>query len=586
MTTATSSVNGSNLMSKLGAGSGVDTKTLAENLVNAEKQPQADAINARITKTQNRISGLSAVMLSMDTLKSAFKAVDDPSDFSALNISNTNTSALSATSTTGKVAATGSHTVEISALAASQRNISGGFAASDTPLNGGKAFSLQLAVNGGAASTIRVTAANATPGGMVVAINKANLGVTAQLINTNDGSATPYKIILTGTSGASNAFTMTSDSGGGLGEQQQLTFSSATTSGNISVQGVQVAVAAGDSAATVAAKVKAALDANTFITGNAGRSTTLNADGSLTITYAGADGDVSAPAWGDIGATGVTATYLTTRAFSSGGAVSGIDFSNKTISAADAVLKVDGLQLRRSSNTVTDAIAGVTLNLTATTTSPATLDLTRDTSKIKTNVQALVKAFNDALSDFKVLGGEKNTKDETDVYSGSMQNDATLSLLKTQLRSMFTDNSSTPGGSIRAMRDIGVTIQKDGTLELDEAKFDAALASNYTDVVTMFTADKENKGTSGTAKRGLAGDAVKRLTDMMSSTGLIMNQTNSSNTQLTRYKADLSKLETRMEAVLARYTTMFANMDSIVGNANSMKTYLTNQFKAMSGGDG
>jgi flagellar capping protein FliD len=84
----------------------------------------------------------------------------------------------------------------------------------------------------------------------------------------------------------------------------------------------------------------------------------------------------------------------------------------------------------------------------------------------------------------------------------------------------------------------------------------------------------------------LAGAAVKRLTDMMGPNGIIMNQTTSSNTQLSRYKADLAKLETRMEAVLARYTTMFANMDKIVGNANSMKTYLTNQFKAMSGSSG
>ena len=102
----------------------------------------------------------------------------------------------------------------------------------------------------------------------------------------------------------------------------------------------------------------------------------------------------------------------------------------------------------------------------------------------------------------------------------------------------------------------------------------------------MLTADKESKGTTGTAKRGLAGDAVKRLSDMMGSTGLIMNQTTSSNTQLARYKNDLTKLETRMETVLARYTAMFANMDKIVGNANSMKTYLTNQFKAMSGSGG
>ena len=198
-------------------------------------------------------------------------------------------------------------------------------------------------------------------------------------------------------------------------------------------------------------------------------------------------------------------------------------------------------------------------------------------------MQALVKSFNDAMSDFKILSGPKNEKDETDVYSGSLANDATLSGIRMQLRSMFISDSSTPGTDAKALRDLGVSIQRDGTLELDETKFDDAVQNNFSDLVTMFTADRENKGTTGTSKRGLGGDAVKRLTDLMGKSGLLMTQSESSQQQVTRYKSDLAKLETRMEALLARYTTQFASMDAIVGNANSMKTYLENQFKAMSG---
>lgn len=585
MATVSSAVNGSDLITQLGAGSGTNTKSLAESLVAVEKQPREDAINARITKAENRISGLSAVMLSLDTIKKSFQALDDPSDWTALNIQNSNSAALGAIPSATGAAATGSHSVEILSLASAQRNLSGGFAGSDAQLNGGQAFSLRLAVNGAAAKTIAVPAAAATPAGMVAAINRAKLGVSAQLINTNDGSAAPFKIIITGSSGAANNFTLVSDDGTGTGESQILTFGAATSTGRISVQGVLVDVDAGDSAAVVSGKVKAALDTSSFITGTPGRSTLVNPDGTLTISYAASEGDVAAPSWGDVGSTGVTASFVTTSEFVPGAAIAGIDFSNRTATAADAELKVNGLMIKRAANTVSDAIPGVTLNLQAVTGSAAQLDLTRDPAALKEKVQALVKSFNDTMSDFKILSGPKNQDDESDVYSGSLANDATLAAVRMQIRNMFIGDSSTPGSSATALRDIGVSIQRDGMLALDEKKFDTAVQENYADVVTMFTADRENKGTTGTTKRGLAGDAVKRLTDLMASSGLIMTQSGSSEQQISRYKEDLAKLERRMEMLLARYTTQFANMDAIVGNANSMKTYLENQFKAMAGGD-
>ena len=582
VTSASSAVNGSDLITQLGAGSGTNTRTLAESLVEVERKPREDAINGRIKKAENRISGLSAVMLSLDTIKKSFQSLDDPSDWTALNIQNSNAAALTATPSASGSSAVGAQSVEVLGLASAQRSASAGFAASDTVLNGGQAFSLRLSVNGGATSTVNVTADKTSPAGMVAAINAAKLGVSAQLVNTNDGSASPYKIIVTGASGANNQFTLSSDGGGGTGEQQTLSFGPATATGRISVQGVLVDVTAGDSAGTVAAKVKAALDGSSFITNNPGRSAAAAADGKLTITYKAAEGDVGAPSWGDVGGTGVSASYATTREFTPGTAVAGVNFGTTLTAAANAQIKVNGLTLVRASNTISDAIPGVTLNLQAKTTSPLQLDLTRDPSKLKEKVQTLVKSFNDAMSDFNVLGGAKNEKDPTDVYSGSLANDATLAGVRTQIRNLFIADSSTPASGARALRDIGVSIQRDGSLTLDETKLDKAVQSNYSDIVTMFTADRENKGTTGTSKRGLAGDAVKRLTDLMASGGLVMTQTGSSEQQIVRYKSDLSKLETRMTALLARYTAQFSTMDSIVGNANSMRTYLENQFKAMS----
>jgi flagellar hook-associated protein 2 len=133
--------------------------------------------------------------------------LDDLGDFSAMNVSISQTSALSAVS--GPTAASGNHSIEVTALAKAQRRSSAGFATSAVSLNNGNAFNLSLTVGTNAAQTLAIPADKATPGGVVSAINSANLGVQAQLVNTGDAN-TPYKIVVTGQTGANNAFTLTS----------------------------------------------------------------------------------------------------------------------------------------------------------------------------------------------------------------------------------------------------------------------------------------------------------------------------------------------------------------------------------------
>lgn len=663
------------VMTKLGTGSGVDTATLAESLVEAEKAPRKGILDAAIAKGENRISGYSAMLLNLDNIRTAFKALDDPADVNTLQSSSSSTAVgVSA----GTNATTGVHAIEVLQLAKPQKRVSMGFPKADAQLNGGQEFYLRLGSNG-TTQNIRVTSANATPQGMVNAINNAKLGVTAQLVNTNDGSANPFKIVLTGSEGAQNTFTLASEDGSGTAEVQNLSFGAAARTGNITVGGVTVAVGAGDSAAVVAGKVMAALQAdsdkkgfgrtftqtggqltvnfsklegdvatlafadggNTGVTGsasvttpavagaplgsvterqkvvfsaatatgnitvggtavalaqgdtpaqvaakvrdalaaanqNSGRSYEVQQDGSLLVTYAAADGNAADLGVADTDGTGATGTVTTVRAFTERPTV---DFSASIQSAADARLNVNGLELRRSSNTVTDAINGVTLTLnTLSNGTPATVNVTRDTAALKTKIESLVKTFNDAMSDFGILSGPKNAKDETDVYSGSLQNDSTVSSVKSQLRSMFLNNSTSPGSSVKALRDLGVSITKEGVLEFDEKKFNSTVETNFSEVVTALTADRSNKSDFGTQPRGIAGEAVKRINDMMKSTGLLATQTKSTEKQIDRYKNELERLELRMKQLLTRYQQTFSVMDSIVSQSSATQARLKAQF--------
>ena len=131
-----------------------------------------------------------------------------------------------------------------------------------------------------------------------------------------------------------------------------------------------------------------------------------------------------------------------------------------------------------------------------------------------------------------------------------------------------------------ALRDIGVTIQRDGTLALDATKLHGALDSNFQNVVKMLTGNQENASAILPGNRGLAGDAVSQLTYLMSSQGPILLASNNTNADISHQNRREADLESRMQNLLSRYMNQFSAMDSIVGQMNSLKVSLANQFAA------
>lgn len=194
------------LLTSLNAGSGVDVASLAQNLVDAERTPQQNAINAKISKNEARVSGYAAISFVSNELNNAFTALKDQNNFSSLVANNSQSGAFSIT--TSATATSGTHEVEVLQLAKSQRNISGGFASASVPVNGGNPMSLTLTVGGVSKPAITLAEGKDTPQDIVNAINAAKTGVTATLVNTGDGSASPFQIVLSGAKGAAGAFSV------------------------------------------------------------------------------------------------------------------------------------------------------------------------------------------------------------------------------------------------------------------------------------------------------------------------------------------------------------------------------------------
>ena len=150
--------------------------------------------------------------------------------------------------------------------------------------------------------------------------------------------------------------------------------------------------------------------------------------------------------------------------------------------AKNAILDIDGIAVVKASNTITDAIEGVTLNLLATSNSiSANLGVATNQDKIKESVTAFVDAYNKLNDTLRSL-----TKyDETGKASGVLLGDTTARSVINQIKSVMTKTVGS-SGTINSLSQIGVAFQRDGKLALDATKLASAVTSNFSDIATLF----------------------------------------------------------------------------------------------------
>ena len=211
----------------LGAGASFDTKKIVEALVEAERAPARALIQRRVDEGAAKITGLASAASILNKFKVSAQNLNDARDFNTYSINNSQTNAFTATA--NSTARAGTNSITINQVAQEQRSISNGFDASNIAINDGSAIELSFTV-GDATQTINVV--NTSLEGTVAAINSADLGVRAELVNTGAASGN-YQIQLIGESGAEKAFSMTSS-------DNSLSFSNlqTATDANLNVNGI------------------------------------------------------------------------------------------------------------------------------------------------------------------------------------------------------------------------------------------------------------------------------------------------------------------------------------------------------------
>lgn len=241
------------------------------------------------------------------------------------------------------------------------------------------------------------------------------------------------------------------------------------------------------------------------------------------------------------------------------GNTTGLSF-NKSATGMNASLTIDNVPITSSSNTVTGALAGVTLQLMGQSAAPVTLNVAQDTPGIKQAINDFIDSYNAVISAINV----QYKVDPNTYAAGELAGDSTLRSVQFSLLSDVTYAISDNGG-ITGLASIGVKMQDDGTLTVDDTKLSSVLSNNLGQVQNLF---------QSVTPAGFASNFAADLTQMTSSGGLI----NSDLAQIAQQQKTLTDQISNMEDQLAVKQTRLINQYSQVNAALQLFPLLMQQI--------
>ena len=236
----------------------------------------------------------------------------------------------------------------------------------------------------------------------------------------------------------------------------------------------------------------------------------------------------------------------------------------------DAQITVDGgMTLTSSTNTLSNVLSGLTLDLKQTGTT--TVDVASDTNVVKESVDNFVKAFNTAITNLTTA-----TKyDAGSKTAGPLQGDATAVGLLNTLKNMVMTNGPT-GTSFSRLSDVGLEMQRDGTLTVNSNKLTTALAKPD-ELKTFFSASSDTVTETGMARR-----FYDYTFNINSTDGVLTGRNKALQAAISRNNIDIDKMEARISRTEERLYKTYSALDTKMSTLNSMSTYVAQQISAWS----
>jgi flagellar hook-associated protein 2 len=265
------------------------------------------------------------------------------------------------------------------------------------------------------------------------------------------------------------------------------------------------------------------------------------------------------------GATGAFAFTLDATAIANG--ITKLEYQT----AQNAVIKLNGVTFTRSSNTVTDALTGVTLNLTTTTAlnTPITLTVSNDAVSARPKLDALVKAYNDLYSLYK-----SQTASSMDVAARGILNSdfGVASMMRQLVSGLILPMTNITGGELTGQTDLsamGLKLLDTGNLAVDETLLSAASSTLQTRLAAGIRIGYSSASSS---------DLSTQIGNMILSGGVIQDRITSEQTTQSDLNKRKTALKDKLVGVQARYTAQYASLDALLfklqGTSDSLKSAL------------
>jgi len=212
-----------------------------------------------------------------------------------------------------------------------------------------------------------------------------------------------------------------------------------------------------------------------------------------------------------------------------------------------------------------NTVAGVTFTALKETTTPAEINIAKDLSKVKGNIETFVKAYNEINQAIN----EATKYDAATKTAGLLQGDSAMLGLQSALRGLL--QSGTSGGAFSRLSDIGITQQLGGDLAIDSAKLDSALLQPD-DLKNLFRATTSDAQTDGMATK------LQTFTaGLMAATGFFSTKEGAFQRALDRNSQDQTKVNERAARVEAQLNKRYSALDAQMASLTALNSYVAQQ---------
>jgi flagellar hook-associated protein 2 len=238
--------------------------------------------------------------------------------------------------------------------------------------------------------------------------------------------------------------------------------------------------------------------------------------------------------------------------------------------AEDAEFTVNGLSVVRNSNTISDVVQGLTLTLGKE--GNSTVTVAKNATPAVNAVTAFVTAYNAVVAQNSALTAYDAGNEAASILTG----DATVRSIQSKLAGLVNSSVSGVSGDISRLSQVGVSLQKDGTLKLDTSKLTAALNDSDKDVASLFT-----QTTSG--NKGIAVQFNDWLNQATGTGGILASRIDGLTDSIDGLDDRRDAINAKLVTIEARYRKQYSALDALISSMSSTSSFLEQQLASLPG---